>query len=277
MRPGDYSNYTPPPPNGGDNVYSNNYNSYNINTNTSSLVLAESLPLIPQDEKKEKLNVFQQIVSFFFSNTEESYVDVLLQSNFLLRAIKFLPALLITFGIELANSAVLGNNQDILQQHFTLVLFIPVISAIAGNIGLQTSSSVTAYINLRLVDGKPVKTGYLLGKYTAHCMVQLILLSILMGIMAAFWYRSPCQYAYGVIVFCGAFVNMSVASCAGVWTPIILNKFGYDPSSGAGPFETALQDVIGAIFFVWFARMVLSADWPKGCELFPDSSEAHHF
>lgn len=32
----------------------------------------------------------------------------------------------------------------------------------------------------------------------------------------------------------------------------------YDPSSGAGPFETALQDVVGAIFFVYFAKWVLS-------------------
>jgi len=233
---------------------------------TATFVLAsDSTPLLQKE--KSNGNIFSRACAFFFSDTGESYVDVLLSASFLLRAAKFLPALLITFGIELANSAVLGDNQDILRNHFTLVLFIPVISAIAGNIGLQTSSSVTAYINLRLVDGKPVRTTYLLGKYTSHCFVQVILLATLMGILASFWQTDPCQYSYGIIVFCGSFLNMTVASVAGVWTPILLNKFGYDPSSGAGPFETALQDVIGAIFFVNFAKLVLSANWPQGCTL----------
>jgi len=62
---------------------------------------------------------------------------------------------------------------------------------------------------------------------------------------------------------------MIIAGIAGVFTPIILNKFGYDPSSGAGPFETALQDVIGAIFFVEFAKGVISSKWSNdlGCIL----------
>lgn len=251
---------------------------YNIQSggNEGKFVLSEErAPLINKEveeqgkeqEKEEEKNVFQRACGFFFSDTSDSYVDQLLSSNFLYRALKFLPALIITFGIELANSAVLGNNQDILEKHFTLVLFIPVISAIAGNIGLQTSSSVTAYINLRLVAKEPVSMTYLLRKYTAHCFVQVTILAILMGILACYWYRDPCQYAYGLIVFCGSYLNMTVASVAGVFTPIILNKFGYDPSSGAGPFETALQDVIGAIFFVWFAKAILSSPWPANCKL----------
>lgn len=246
-------------------LYPRDYN----NVQHTTLVISgmdETTPLKKKDEE-EKANIFSRCCAFFFSESSDAYVDVLLSSNFLYRAMKFLPALLITFGIELGNSAVLGDNQDVLQRHFTLVLFIPVISAIAGNVGLQTSSSVTAYINLRLVEGKPVKVRWLLGKYIAHTAVQIIILSTLMGLIACYCYKSPCQYAYGVIIFSGAIANMVIAAIAGVWTPIILNKFGYDPSSGAGPFETALQDVVGACFFVWFAKLVLSSSWPAGCEL----------
>jgi len=233
------------------------------------IVREEQEPLLKRDrgEDQEKQGPLSKLAGFFFSESDDSYVDVLLASPFFLRAIKFLPALLITFGIELANSAVLGSNQDVLERHFTLVLFIPVISAIAGNIGLQTSSSVTAYINIRLVERKPVDVTFLLRKYTSHCLVQIILLSILMGILATFWQKGPCQQAYGVIILSGAAVNMTIASVAGVFTPIICNKVGYDPSSGAGPFETALQDVIGAMFFVTFAKVVLASGWPKGCNL----------
>jgi len=248
--------------------------SYNIQAGNggseAKLVISDKEPLL--DKKKdddEEKSTFARVCGFFFSDTDESYVDVLLASNFFYRALKFLPALIITFGIELGNSAVLGSNQDTLEHHFTLVLFIPVISAIAGNIGLQTSSSVTAYINLRLVAQEPVEMKFLLRKYTSHCLVQVAFLACLMGILACYWYKDPCQYAYGLIVFCGSFVNMTIASVAGVFTPIILNKFGYDPSSGAGPFETALQDVIGAIFFVWFAKAIIGSPWPANCVLDP--------
>jgi len=236
----------------------------------SSLTLGEEdrVHLIEKLPEKESKNIFSRCGAFFFaSESNDSYVDTLLSANVILRALKFLPALLITFGIELGNSAVLGSNQDTLERHFTLVLFIPVISAIAGNVGLQTSSSVTAYINLRLVENQPVRVNYLLTKYMSHCLLQIILLATLMGILANFWQNDSCHYAYGIIVFCGGFVNMAIAGVAGVWTPIILNHFGYDPSSGAGPFETALQDVVGAVFFVYFAKFVLASDWPKGCDL----------
>jgi len=173
-----------------------------------SLVIGrdEKSPLMEKKEEEEKeQNAFQRACTFFFSEGNESYVDTLLKSNFFFRAVKFFPALLITFGIELGNSAVLSKNQDVLNDHFTLVLFIPVISAIAGNIGLQTSSSVTAYINLQNDRKEEIKTVWLLVKYTSHCAVQVVVLSLLMGILAAFWSPTDvCHWPYGLVILCGA-------------------------------------------------------------------------
>jgi len=174
----------------------------------------------------------------------------------IVRALRFFPALFITFCIELGNSLVLGHNGDMLRDHFTLVLFIPVISAIAGNIGLQTSSSVTSFLNLRIIDKKPYSVVGLMGKYVSHCMLQMVVLAAMMGGLADIWKTDDiCRHSHGLIVLVGAMVNMLIASVAGVGTPILLNAFGYDPSSGAGPFETALQDVVGAVFFCLFCKV----------------------
>jgi len=220
----------------------------------------EDYPLLAPVKKEEVTpNIFTRCYRAYFAEKGESYVDTLLAANVLVRAIKFFPALFITFAIELGNSYVLGDNQDVLSKHFTLVLFIPVISAIAGNIGLQTSSSVTSYLNLRILDKKPVVVRWLLWKYVSHSFIQLIVLAAMMGGLAVLWKTDDiCRHAHGVIVLFGSMVNMLIASCAGVATPILLNNFGYDPSSGAGPFETALQDVVGSVFFVYFAKYVLS-------------------
>jgi len=225
-------------------------------------------PVGDEHEKEVKGNIFQRIYAAYFKSEKgDSYVDTLLKYNALIRSLKFFPALFITFLIELGNSFVLGNNQDVLSKHFTLVLFIPVISAIAGNIGLQTSSSVTSFLNLRMIDKKPYSVMNLMLKYVAHCFLQMIVLSVLMGALADYWKRHDiCHHSHGIIILFGSMVNMLIASIAGVGTPIILNHFGYDPSSGAGPFETALQDVVGAVFFVYFAKWILSMEI-MGCVL----------
>jgi len=107
-------------------------------------------------EKKKGKKKKNRFLSFLekLCCSSEGYVYALLKLNFFMRALKFIPALLITYGIELFNSANLGNNQAILLNHFSLLIFVPVLSAIAGNIGLQTSSSVSAYINLQVQNKK---------------------------------------------------------------------------------------------------------------------------
>jgi Mg/Co/Ni transporter MgtE len=229
----------------------------------------EGYPLLRKDKATEekKPNIFRRCYRAYFADNGESYADALLAANAFMRAARFFPALFITFCIELGNSFVLGHNQDMLANHFTLVLFIPVISAIAGNIGLQTSSSVTSFLNLRIVDKKPYSVWGLMAKYIAHCAIQMIVLAAMMGGLADIWKpHDLCRHSHGIIVLVGAMVNMMIASIAGVGTPIVLNAFGYDPSSGAGPFETALQDVVGAVFFVYFAKWVLSFGL-DGCQL----------
>jgi len=53
-------------------------------------------------------NIFQRIYRAYFSDKGGSYVDTLLAANVLVRAMRFFPALFITFAIELGNTVVLG-------------------------------------------------------------------------------------------------------------------------------------------------------------------------
>ena len=54
--------------------------------------LIDNFSILDEDQ-----NIFSRVCGFFFSDSSDAYVDVLLQANFLLRAIKFFPALLITY------------------------------------------------------------------------------------------------------------------------------------------------------------------------------------
>ena len=50
---------------------------------------------------------------------------------------------------------------------------------------------------------------------------------------------------------------MLTAGFMGSIVPMISKRFGFDPATTAGPFETAFQDVIGFAVFLWMASLLL--------------------
>jgi len=229
---------------------------------------------IKRRNKKKRNRCCRCLISvrnvFIQKQSEGDYVQKLLGMNFMLRAIRFLPALVITYLIELLNSANIGGNENILTRHFSILILIPVISAIAGNIGLQTSSSVTSYINIfkdkNKGNNKKVSFKLLIRKYLSYTLLHTLFFSFLIS-SVSFLMPKPkmdssdqCAVAHALILFIGTLLNMIIASIAGLSSPYLLNLCGFDPSSGAGPFETALQDVVGSICIVAIAKAIL-ASW----------------
>jgi len=203
------------------------------------------------------------IYQFYFSGNT-IYVLSLLSYNSLLRMLKFSPALLLTYIMEVINGAVININSDWLQQHFMLIVFIPVISAIAGNIGLQTSSSISSYINVVKGEGNDVNFFPIARKYMVHNLLNCILMACIMAVTAWIWDGTICKHQHAVIILIGSFFNMFIASLMGIVTPFLSDRFGYDPSAVAGPFETAIQDLIGFVFFIYFSAAVIN-NWKSPC------------
>jgi magnesium transporter len=51
---------------------------------------------------------------------------------------------------------------------------------------------------------------------------------------------------------------VNLAGAAGTVIPMLSKRFGFDPALTAGPFETALQDVIGVTIFLALATALLA-------------------
>mmetsp|Transcript_16308 Transcript_16308/g.27921 ORF Transcript_16308/g.27921 Transcript_16308/m.27921 type:complete len:336 (+) Transcript_16308:95-1102(+) len=207
--------------------------------------------------KTKKQHWWDRIVRFYYP-PNANFAEQFIHLQVVLRALRFVPALALTFGIELFNGSVLDMNAEWLANHFILVAFIPIISAMAGNIGLQTSSSISALINVRASNGKPPPTfAFLLRKYFLHNIINIVLVTGACALAVWFWDGPNCWRDHIIIISAGALVNMLVAAFMGIVTPWSSARIGFDPSAIAGPFETALQDVVGNVFFVWFARTVI--------------------
>ncbi len=208
-----------------------------------------------------------RVASFFLPPRGGNFVDALLSKPWYLRSLRFLPALLLTLGLETVNSAVLGENQSWLQNHWILVMSMPVISALAGNIGLQTSSSISSVENVRREQQKPVHVLSIAKCYFVHNFLNAGILAIVMGIMTFLFDNKNCRVVHSVIIVVGSIVNMLIASFFGVVTPLVAARFNFDPSAIAGPFETAMQDMLGFMVLMYMAKTMIWSFGGTSCPL----------
>jgi magnesium transporter len=165
-----------------------------------------------------------------------------------------LPWVLATLVIELLAGAVIYFYDRTLAQVILLASFIPVIQAISGNTGLQ---SVTMVV-------RGLATGHVqLSRWWEPLLRQVQTTSIIgavcglvVGTVAAAWHGT---LAFGLVVGVSMFISVNLSGIAGTLIPMISTRLGFDPALTAGPFETALQDVIGVTIFLGLATALLGS------------------
>lgn len=164
-----------------------------------------------------------------------------------------LPWLLIGMVIELIASLVIEDNQiSTPQQHYsTLVIFIPLLSATAGNIGVQASAIVVQ----GLANGslKEFSKNYLTRELSVALISGLIISSFL------FCYHSLMygEYLVGLAISISMVVVILFAATLGTLVPLFLNKKKIDPAIATGPFITTSNDVFGILIYFGIARLIL--------------------
>ena len=167
-------------------------------------------------------------------------------------ALMRLPWILATLLIELGAGVVIHYYDETLSRVILLASFMPVIQAISGNTGLQ---SVTMVV-------RGLATGHIqLQRWWEPLWRQIQTTSIigavcgaLIGAIGAVWHGTGL---FGIVVGVSMFVSVNLSGLAGTGIPMLSKRLGFDPALTAGPFETALQDVIGVTIFLSLATALL--------------------
>ncbi len=157
-----------------------------------------------------------------------------------------IPWLLGTMAIELCSGMVIAKFNWVLRDVILLASFMPVISAVSGNTGLQAAAVAvrgleTGHVTrIRRILPKEMLTGLIIATCVGLCA----------GIVGWIWSK---HWLFGAVIGGGMFFSMQVAGFMGTIIPVVSKRLGFDPASTAGPFETAFQDVIGFGVFLWLA------------------------
>jgi magnesium transporter len=162
-----------------------------------------------------------------------------------------LPWLLIGMVIELIASLVLKNNETSVQQYSTLIIFVPLLSATAGNIGVQASAIVVQ----GLANGslKEFSKNYLTKEITV-AMISGTIISCFLFLYHSLMYQ---QYLVGLAISISIIVVILFAAILGTVVPLILHKNNIDPAIATGPFITTTNDVFGIMIYFGIARLIL--------------------
>lgn len=162
-----------------------------------------------------------------------------------------LPWLLIGMVIEIIASFVLKSNESAFQKYSTLIIFVPLLSATAGNIGVQASAIVVQ----GLANGtlKEFSRSYF-SKEIAVAMISGTIISLLLLGYHSFMYQ---QYQVGLAISISIIVVILFAATLGTLVPLFLHKNKIDPAIATGPFVSTTNDVFGIILYFWIAQMIL--------------------
>jgi magnesium transporter len=163
-----------------------------------------------------------------------------------------LPWIMATMFIELLAGVVIHLFDATLTTFILLASFMPIISAISGNTGLQSAAIII----------RGLSTGHVQLAHWRHAVVRQLITTMLLGgacglvlgTIGAIW---AGNWAFGLVIFLGMFASVNIAGAVGTVVPLISKHAGFDPALTAGPFETAFQDVIGISIFLGLATLLL--------------------
>ena len=174
--------------------------------------------------------------------------DDLLTRSALRAARGRVPWLLVTLAASLLSATVIRLFSGTLEQAVMLAVFIPVITAMSGNSGLQSSMITVRAIALGVIADRRIGAVVLRQVPTA-LLVALTCASVAAvagGLMLH-------QTVYGLIVGLAMFCAMSTGTLMGALVPMVFSRTGIDPALASGPFVTTLNDALSLLIYFGIA------------------------
>lgn len=162
-----------------------------------------------------------------------------------------LPWLILGLFGGLGAAAIMGSFEDMFENHAILFFFTPLIAAMAGNVGVQSSAIIVQGLANDDLKGS-----------ISNRLVKEMLLALLNGVILAallllFTWVWKGDFYTALAISISLVVVIVVAGIIGTFIPLFLDKRGIDPALATGPFITTSNDIFGILIYFWIAKVVL--------------------
>jgi magnesium transporter len=163
-----------------------------------------------------------------------------------------LPWLLIGLFGGILSALVISKHEGGLDVNPHMAFFIPLITAMGGNVGVQSSAIIVQGLANNSLGFESLFSRLM--RELGGAIVNGIICSSLLFTYNHFFSDS---FALTISVSSALFSVIIFASIFGTLIPLLLNKINIDPALATGPFITTLNDIVGLMIYLTIASHFL--------------------
>lgn len=163
-----------------------------------------------------------------------------------------LPWLILGLFGGLGSVFIMEGYEEAMIRYKELFFFTPLIAAMAGNVGVQSSAIIVQGLANDNVKGSLWKR---LLKEVGLSLINGLVLALILIVVSQLM---SLELDLALTVSISMLSVIIVASLIGTFVPIILDKRGIDPAIATGPFITTSNDIFGIFLFFMIAKIILT-------------------
>jgi magnesium transporter len=164
-----------------------------------------------------------------------------------------LPWLIIGLAGGIASSLVIGGFEAELTKNVQLALFMPLIMAMAGNVGVQSSS-----IMVQGLANNSITNSDVWGKLGKELAIAVINGLVCSGLLMGYGFISGNHLDIMMTVSLALLSVILMAAVIGTIVPLALDKLKIDPALATGPFITTSNDLLGLFLYFMIGNLFLA-------------------
>ena len=151
----------------------------------------------------------------------------------------------------IVGSRVISNYEDQISINPEMAFFMPLIAAMGGNVGVQSSALI-----VKGLANNSITTGGILPKLWKEVSVGFINGLVCSAILLLYSFLFEPSLALSMTVSTALMTVILFASIFGTFVPLALDRLRIDPALATGPFITTSNDIIGLFIYFMIGRMM---------------------
>lgn len=218
----------------------------------------EAIPVVDEQGVLVGRVTIDDIVDFIKEEAEKDYQlaagisqDVEADDSILLLTKARLPWLVLGLFGGLAAVFIMEDFDEALQEYSILFFYTPLIAAMAGNVGVQSSAIIVQGLANDIVKGSMLQRFL---KELGLSLINGVALGLLVILFNAV-IGKPLDVSLAIGISLLAVII--IAAIIGTFVPILLDRKGIDPAIATGPFITTSNDIFGILIFFYISKAIL--------------------
>jgi magnesium transporter len=204
------------------------------------VVTVDDVVDVIQDEAEEDIKLMGGVGHELISDSVRDIVP----SRFAWLFVNLLTAILASSVIKVFDATI--------EHMVALAVLMPIVASMGGNAGTQTMTvAVRALATQELSRANMMRVVL---RETAAGLLNGVAFALIMGLVVYVWYG---QSKLGAVIGGAMIINLLAAALAGIFIPLTLHRYKFDPAVASTVFVTTVTDVVGFFAFLWLATKLL--------------------